>query len=190
MSCTQGRERSRAAAAQLAGTGASAVGPPPTPSAYPALLCEHGHAQPTASAYGIGAAVGLPNSVPALRDRCNCKGKSVMTAYTPLLFRGIPRPPSRRPGGAPGTISSGTLRPRRGAPAAVRRRPCPDRYRFAHPSLYELDRGLGPLSEPGRSGSDAGPLRSGSQGSPRFLRFLPGSPPVDVNAVTQINFSK
>ena len=41
-----------------------------------------------------------------------------------------------------------------------------------------------------RSGSDRLPPRSGSQGSPRFLRFLSGSSLPDVNAVTQINFSK
>ena len=55
--------RSRAAAAQLAGTGASAERTAPTPSTYPALLCEHGHAQPTASAYGIGD--GMPCLIPS-----------------------------------------------------------------------------------------------------------------------------
>ena len=41
-----------------------------------------------------------------------------------------------------------------------------------------------------RSGSEGLPSRSGSQGSPRFIRFLSGSSLPDVNAVTQINFSK
>lgn len=49
-------------------------------------------------------------------------------------------------------------------------------------------------SAPPRAGSVAVPTgsrrRSGSQGSPGFLRFLSGSSLRDVNAVTQINFSK
>ena len=72
-----------------------------------------------------------------------------MTAYTSLLFRGIPRPVSRRPGLTLSDDLPRTLRPSSGAAAAVRRRPLPGRYRFAHRSLYETDRGLGPLSEQG-----------------------------------------
>nr|DAD69291.1 MAG TPA: hypothetical protein [Myoviridae sp. cte0t5] len=114
-----------------------------------------------------------------------------MTAYTSRLFRGIPRPPPQTPGGGLPNPPLKVVRDRRDAAAAVRRRPCPDRYRPAHPSLYELDRALDPPSPGrGRSDSDRIPSRSGSQGSPRFLRFLPGSSLQDVNAVTQINFSK
>ena len=89
--------RSRAAAAQLAGTGASAVGSPPTPSAYPAILCDPLHARPRQRVRVRETVHGLPNSVPVFSDRWYCNEKSVMTAYTSLLFRGIPGQVSRRP---------------------------------------------------------------------------------------------
>nr|DAN49258.1 MAG TPA: hypothetical protein [Caudoviricetes sp.] len=101
-----------------------------------------------------------------------------MTAYTSRLFGGIPQPVPRRPGLALSDDLLRTLRPSSEAPAAVRRRPGPDRYRFASLSLYGLYPALGPPSPSQvRSGSDAGPRRSGFQGSPRFLRVLPGSSP-------------
>ena len=57
------RGRSRAAAAQLAGTGASADRIASTPSTCPAILCDYGHAYPTASAYGTGS--GMPCPIPS-----------------------------------------------------------------------------------------------------------------------------
>lgn len=97
---------------------------------------------------GAGTVHGLPNSVPVFSDRCNCKGKSIMTAYIVLLFRVIPRPGSRGPSLTLSDDLLWTLRPSSRAPAAVRRRPGPDRYRLAHISLYELE--LVPAHSPSR----------------------------------------
>ena len=45
------------------GRGQAPIGPPPTPSTYPAILCDYGHAYPTASAYGTGS--GMPCLIPS-----------------------------------------------------------------------------------------------------------------------------
>nr|DAT42674.1 MAG TPA: hypothetical protein [Caudoviricetes sp.] len=115
----------------------------------------------------------MPNSVPGFLDRWDCNEKSVMTAYIVPVFRGIPpAPPALRrfPSGLP--LCSVLLGPTAGG-GAVRRRPGPVRYRFP-----TSPRGL---PDPARPDPPAqlGPSqgRSGSQGSPRFLRVLPGFSP-------------
>ena len=86
------------------------------PTGYPAILCDHGHGMPTAPAYGTGVRHAVPNSVPVLRDRWYSKEKSVMPAYTHLLFRGILRPVSRTIG-PPATCACCSGSPTSTAPA-------------------------------------------------------------------------
>lgn len=125
--------RSRAAAAQLRWDGGKRRRTSSPGIGLSRHLCDYGHAYPAASAYGIGVRHAVPNSVPGFSDRWYCKEKSVMTAYTSLLFLGIPRPPSRRPGPPPRRLSPPVSGPGRAPPTAVRRHPRSDRYRFAHP---------------------------------------------------------
>lgn len=63
MACTAARALARSRGPACWDGGKRRSGRDRQPSAYPAFLCEHGHAQPTASAYGIGD--GMPCLIPS-----------------------------------------------------------------------------------------------------------------------------
>lgn len=92
------RARSRPS---LLGRGRAGCGPAPARHRRIPPFCVTGPTHSPATGTGAGPANGLPNSVPGFSDRCNCNEKSVMTAYTPLLFRCIPPAPSELLSGRP-----------------------------------------------------------------------------------------
>ena len=54
MACALSEDARAQPRPSLLGRGQAPLGPPPTPSAYPAMLCDYGHAYWAASAYGTG----------------------------------------------------------------------------------------------------------------------------------------
>ena len=172
------RGRSREVAARLAGTGASRVRTSAARRRHIQPSCVTGSTHSPATGTGAGPAHGLPNSVPGFSDRCNSKGKSVMTAYMPLLSPGISRHPPR-PRSSPASYRlTAVLQTRRAATAAVRRRPSRGRYRSPPPRPV--------LAGPGRQRSGRFRRRSTSVAVPRVLPGFSGSSQVQTYLYLQV----
>ena len=176
------RGRSRAAAARLAGTGASAVG---ADTPIPPICVSTATPSPATGA-GAGPAHGLPNSVPGFLRPCNCNEKSVMTAYTAPTF----------PLYSAIAVSAPSPRHRRRSPptavhhrARRRRRYVDDPARIGTglpPYLYARGAPRAGLSEPARSVYEEVPMPVLAVAVPGVLPGFSGSSQVQTSLYLQV----